>query len=490
MLHCFDYMEVHLGQRKPHPGTIDWLYTNAEFQKWGNTPSSSMLLLTGPAGAGKSVLARALVEQTLSRSARIDELGSSAVAHFFCVQQASDNISVETILRSILHQLLQAKPRIFAVLEAELRPINMPKDALWRPSDKYHFDPGVLWSALETTLQLKFMSKTLIAVDAVEELAREIAIPLLSGLYRIVTSLALAHPRHQIKVFVSSRRIPEFRDVLPGVFFLQMPSNQLQLSIHKYVSDSVSQFADQNRYFKRSVDQLKMDQISETITSRAEGMFLWADVAWQNFKQGLLWNSDTIEERLRNLGSIPPQLHSLYENFLDRVDPSVKPDMFLIFSVVLLAKEALTGPELSTILAIAKAADRKLVNPSQCEIFQSLEDIIESNFSGLIKIGEDFKICFNHLSLQEFLSAYMEDNEDDVMASSVLQIARSCLLHLKSPEVLGHVRKARSLNCEFNIVSSFLSIKSGALECCIGCSGFQAPGSFLPRRYLATRTFN
>jgi adenylate kinase family enzyme len=466
MLHCFDYMEVHLGQRKPHPGTTDWLYTNVEFRKWVNTPSSSILLLTGPSGAGKSVLARALVEQALSKSARIDELGSSAVAHFFCVQQASDDISIGTILRSILHQLLQAKPRIFAVLESTLRPTNMPKDALWRSNDTYNFDSGDLWSALETTLQLTFMSKTLIAVDAIEELAREVAIPLLSGLYQIVTSLG---PQHQIKVFVSSRRIPEFRDALPGVFFLQMPSNQLQMSIHKYISDSVSQFADQNRYFKRSVDQLKIDQISETITSKAEGMFLWADVAWQNFKQGLLWNSDTIEERLRNLGSVPPQLHSLYENFLDRVDPSVKPDMFLIFSVLLLAKEALTGPELSTILAIAKAADRKLVNPSQCEIFQGLDDIIESNFSGLIKIGEDFKIRFNHLSLQEFLSAYMEDNEDEVMASSVLHIAQSCLFYLKSPEVLENVRNARSLNCEFHIVPSSLSTN----QCLVVLHGFQ-----------------
>ena len=120
-LYCVNYKQLQLRPQQAHSGTSDWLYQEPNFMSWARNPSSAVLWLYGSPGMGKSVLTRSLVEDTLAKSQQVPLPGITVVAHFFCTYADAALNAEAKVLRSLLHQLVQAVPSVSATLVARLQ---------------------------------------------------------------------------------------------------------------------------------------------------------------------------------------------------------------------------------------------------------------------------------------------------------------------------------------------------------------------------------
>lgn len=84
-----------------HPMTGLWLTGSPSFTSWLETPGSK-LWLSGIPGAGKTVLAGAVIQDTITRSYSHSEVG---VAFFFCDYMNPDTWDIANILGALASQL-------------------------------------------------------------------------------------------------------------------------------------------------------------------------------------------------------------------------------------------------------------------------------------------------------------------------------------------------------------------------------------------------
>lgn len=82
------------------------------------------------------MLARAVVEDAMAKFPLIPLPEDAVVAHFFCTYSDAAFAS-EVILRSLLHQLVQALPRTYSVINNRLQTqngVNLSTETLWSAS--------------------------------------------------------------------------------------------------------------------------------------------------------------------------------------------------------------------------------------------------------------------------------------------------------------------------------------------------------------------
>jgi hypothetical protein len=108
-LTMFDRPESNQEMRKDQipdklEGTGSWFLNDPEYRKWKDSPSSCMLLLTGPAYQGKSVLARHVAEDLL--------LTGTTVCCFFFSEQPDEARSLTHAMSVLLHELFRQRPEL------------------------------------------------------------------------------------------------------------------------------------------------------------------------------------------------------------------------------------------------------------------------------------------------------------------------------------------------------------------------------------------
>jgi hypothetical protein len=70
------------AEKKPTPGTTDWILEHTEYQTWANSDESDGIWLYGSMGTGKSCLVHAVIEDMKTE---VEQRGPShALAYFYC----------------------------------------------------------------------------------------------------------------------------------------------------------------------------------------------------------------------------------------------------------------------------------------------------------------------------------------------------------------------------------------------------------------------
>ncbi|CZR48608.1 uncharacterized protein FPRO_04068 [Fusarium proliferatum ET1] len=139
---------------KRAPGTCQWFLNSPEYQFW-TQEKSQVLFCPGIAGAGKSVLASAVIENL---HARFQPNSSTAIVHIYCRYNRADRQTFDELRASILRQLcerLSPLPKCIMQVYAEykLQRVKIPQETSL--------------SALESVLGL--FSKVFLVVDALDE---------------------------------------------------------------------------------------------------------------------------------------------------------------------------------------------------------------------------------------------------------------------------------------------------------------------------------
>ncbi|KAH8755987.1 hypothetical protein F5883DRAFT_365440, partial [Diaporthe sp. PMI_573] len=100
-------------------GTTDWLWEHQEYGRWRNQ-AAGILWIEGKPGSGKSVLAKSILGQGLSKLSSASKDG--IICDWFYTTRGGDLLMAHrSLMRSILFQLLKQRPSLFHHFADEYR---------------------------------------------------------------------------------------------------------------------------------------------------------------------------------------------------------------------------------------------------------------------------------------------------------------------------------------------------------------------------------
>lgn len=427
-LFCVDYTNAQLRSAQAHVGTCDWIFRDPTYLSWVNSAGSQMLLFSGGPGTGKSVMTRFLVEAVLSGSDQTGfALGYQGIS-FFCSYLEILHTGEETVLRSLLHQLLQLNPHAEELVKNRVQ-------VRTRYGLSYSLDREHLWPALQEVLAMDTMGRTFIAIDALEELGPTVAVSILGGMWEIMAYLSQKRPHHQVRVFASSRHNPTYTSTVPSLSVLRVPLQKVSDGIKIFLRDSVGRLAATNAGFNASTDHYTRHEIVDTISRGANGMFLWARIVWDDFQRGLLWSSAVVRQKLAKINTVPPSITAVYDKLMDQIDPSAQDEVWSILSILSIAARAMTLDELATVLGVSRA-DRRIVRSTDLDRIQNLDGVIAENLPDIITFHDDHTVSFSHLSFEEYLRTAWKQKSPEIFTRAERLVARTCLQYVNLRDLL------------------------------------------------------
>lgn len=108
----------HFRDQRVH-GTGQWFWNHTQYNIWRSSQSSTILLLHGIAGCGKTILTSALVEKL--REERRQNVYQGPIAYFYCRDDENEAQLRKTheILCNVVKQLARSEPKARDILMAE-----------------------------------------------------------------------------------------------------------------------------------------------------------------------------------------------------------------------------------------------------------------------------------------------------------------------------------------------------------------------------------
>ncbi|KPM45274.1 hypothetical protein AK830_g1308 [Neonectria ditissima] len=358
-----------------HPMTGLWLTNSPRFLQWLETPNSK-IWLSGIPGAGKTVLAGAVVQEALTRS---HITGGVAVAYFFCDYKDSGTGSPVNILGAIAHQLALQKPEAFEILRQYYDELHLKTHLPKKP------DPLELRAKICKMAGL--FDQTTIIVDGLDECGDNTAdvVEILVELSDYSTNLSMA---------LFSRDHFDIRVHLEKAFD-HVPIAAHTDDIKLYVSTELEKRTQTGRL--RISDLQVKDEIMETLVRGEKGMFRWV-VCQLDY----LGNCAHDRERLEALKKLPPTLSESYRRLLERLNScssGVQKMVQMCLQFLAFSPKSLPIPAFRQAVSTPETLGARLEPKNTVS-----EEEIMHRCSSLIRKSENGKFFeFAHFSVKEFL---------------------------------------------------------------------------------------
>ncbi|KAL5625825.1 hypothetical protein FOBRF1_000168 [Fusarium oxysporum] len=174
---------------KKAPGTCQWFLDSPEYQSW-TQQKGQVLFCPGIAGAGKTVLASAIIENLHSR---FQSDSSTAIVHIYCRYNRVDRQTFNELRASLLRQLCE---RLSPLPEGIMQLYDQYKPR------RVEAPPKRILSELESVPGL--FSKVFMVIDALDKWrAAEHA-----DLYSLPGELLFLHKKLAINLLATSRHLP------------------------------------------------------------------------------------------------------------------------------------------------------------------------------------------------------------------------------------------------------------------------------------------
>lgn len=280
------------------PGTLRWLLDDPRFITWVSSDRSVELLwLRGGPGCGKSVA----VKHVFDGIPFLD--GQDARSCFFCDARDEDKRNALSVVRSLLRQLLKSCPTLLEKFGSH---------------EHDHSQPNTFEAA--KNLLLRFLTvygaerRFWILIDGFDELDEEAQAKILSLCRSLAQNLEprfrVSHPH--VKILISSRFVIQPERELAQAQIIDFHAKTVSKDIEVFVRSSVRTFG-----VREGFPNQVMAQIGQSIATKADGMFLWADLVWKRFMQAdAIWTDEVIDRKLNELQNAPRRIDELYTRLL------------------------------------------------------------------------------------------------------------------------------------------------------------------------------
>jgi serine/threonine-protein phosphatase 2B catalytic subunit len=359
-------------------GTCEWILSQQEYSNWLGTSNLQVLALVGAPGIGKTTIVRFLLQKLQSQISSNPDL---AVLYYFCDNRDENRHSTTSILRSLIRQVLHARPSYFVKMQRDFKEIG----------EKLIQNVHTLWRYFTELLQQHKDSAMYILVDALDEIemsSRNIFVHILSQLPAATGYLS----QRNIKFLVTSRSESNLDILLEGNWpNIRIDSDKVNVDLSKYITEKVNDLAKKKRY----PDDLRND-VEIALTESANGTFLWISFVVRDLAEARIYQ---VRARLKNL---PSGLDEIYYRILQRIKPEDEEAAFFVLQWMAVAYRPMKVAELAIAFGMRNLAWPKEKLPSQSQV-QELMDIYKPCEQLLsVDLKQDV-INLIHPSVKDFL---------------------------------------------------------------------------------------
>ena len=230
--------ELHSGNLLP--GSGEWLLEHPEFRTWKASSSSSILLLHGIPGSGKTALCAKVVDWFLSEGS--GNIPLAPLAYFYCTECESEpeRAFPDAIMRSIVRQLAvtsnsQPKAHEALVSEFERRQATAKVDGFELPKLS-------IAECADLILEVARNNPANLVIDAVDEIAEQTRYSLLKALTQIVSESS-----NVIKVFVTSRNNSNIFGILKNAKKICIHAHNNEGDVEQFARNEVDKVVQESR---------------------------------------------------------------------------------------------------------------------------------------------------------------------------------------------------------------------------------------------------
>ncbi|KAF7527322.1 hypothetical protein G7054_g10526 [Neopestalotiopsis clavispora] len=280
--------------------------TFGDFQNWlRNEPDSKLYWVSGKPGAGKSTLMKYLFNQ-IEKTNVIDS-PYLVLHHFFWLgttNERSKHNDMEGMFMTILCQLLEQDIPGISLASTLIQ--NIP-----RISQKDHHTDWSLSELKDTTQQaLQLISSRYSIYLLLDALDEHLPVAHHDELLQVVTQL---EKMPKVRLVVSSRREMIFDKRLSGARQLHLQKLTAP-DIYYFALDSLSKSIG----FQDPLSTRFLDDTVQRIVQKADGVFLWARLAVDSIKRGLI-HGNALDELYDRLNDMPAELYDYFKFIWNRL---------------------------------------------------------------------------------------------------------------------------------------------------------------------------
>lgn len=309
-----------LAETRAKEETFEWVWTS-EFKTWLES-NSPLFWISGKPASGKSTL----MEHLSSDRKALEFLHSSinmewtVIYHFFDFRAGNQvRNNLDGFLRSLILQLCLSLPECKEQVALHF------KNSAWNDQIK-HWPSAELHSALDVALGAA-SSPIFLLVDGLDEFEGD-----KFKLCRVIREIASP----QLRVCVASRPDPPYPDAFRDVSTIRMDRLN-EPGILSFTNDIMMEFWRPTDTIHRQ----KILDLSQEITARAKGVFLWARFAVTEVLHGQT-RGEELERLQERLDGVPGELKDIYTRIFRRMTAEEKEFTSRVLLLVLYAEETLT----------------------------------------------------------------------------------------------------------------------------------------------------
>ena len=404
------------------PGTFEWIWQAKDscFKKWIQS-GSGIFWISGKPGSGKTTLVKYLIanrgqieqfqtflysENQVNQAIQKPRVDRDLIlaAHFFDHEGEHLAHSVTGLLRSLLFQLLRARPQLFEVI-------------LPRYEEMKRFHTAIAWSyqdlnvAFTTMLRHPKCGPVMFFIDALDEAEEEH-----DEIGRLITEYSDVSSK-DTQFCVSSRPSADFNFYFANPEAKICPNEYTSQDIHHFVNESFQELASRyNTNYGTLIDQIAL---------KAENVFLWARLVVEDLLRAAR-RRETVERLLHRLQKMPIQLHHFYRRMIDQASDHERSEALQILGIVLSAMVPLSIGELQDAMEHCSNQDpRQELCRGQPNAFHNslipaehFAERIESICFGLVEVRTIFQrkeprteVAFAHHTVNEFLGTLNDESK-------------------------------------------------------------------------------
>ncbi|KAL8917787.1 MAG: hypothetical protein Q9172_005689 [Xanthocarpia lactea] len=392
------------------PGSGQWLLKHDEYLRWRNMSSSTIFLLCGIIGCGKTTIASIVVDAFLQEASA--QTSSMPFAYFYCSKNAgeAERCDPHEIMRSVLRQLTTSHSASSTIHERVIKEYERQKAA----ARVYGFEVPKLQVATCTRLILETTAynPATIVVDAVDEIPLDSRHALLLALGDIVRQSASV-----VKVFVTSRDDSNVRALLADAISVRIEDEHTQLDMERFVQREVASAIQNCRILNGDVSDTLREELIQTMRSGAGEMFIWVLRQIESLSQC----SSEVDIRTAMRQMPESTLDKLYEESFSRISKSgrnAQDCATKIFGLLLCTREPLSPA--AVIQAIGSRSPHRGERMTLDRITRICCDLVVQDME--LKI-----LRFVHVSFQEFLHSKMEFAPRKTHRAAAIECLDFCL---------------------------------------------------------------
>ena len=387
-------------------GTCEWFFGDKRYTDWRDSNASSLLWVSAGPGCGKSVLARALIdERRLSKTTM-----TSSVCYFFFKEGQESRAYGANALSAMLHQLF---------FNSNL--IHHGLSCFKQYGPKLSSMSSVMWEVLINACKDPDAGEIVCVIDALDECGETSRQQFMDNLIQFFSSREFGGSDSScVKFLVTSRPYDDleskFEHLSSASSYMRFDgdekSEQISHEINLVIDVKVKTFA---RSFKTKDQQMIAERLKKMENRTYLWLFLTIDIIERSRSKYAKLSS--IEKLLADL---PLQVSEAYEKILSR--SSDKENAKKLLQIIVAATRPLTLMEANAALTLA-IQNPKPTSLEDLDLWPK-EDFLSTvkNMCGLLVTIHDSRLSLLHQTARDFLTVKSDQN-----ASDNLERWRGCL---------------------------------------------------------------